>query len=433
LALTATLRRAGVDDLVYVVLGGPKLRHARIGLRFARASAVRKKLTLIEDSSDGFTLVRPDGRKIRFECFAASRGGDNVRGVHIIAAHLSEAAFYFDETTGVVNAEQIFAAIVPRLLPEGQIIVESSPWAQIGLLFVEFKRNWGKPETGMAAHCPTPVMRDDPETQAMIATERARDPDNARRELDGEFMTVGVSQLFDPVMIDQAVDKSLQLGTEPAREGVVCARGVDLGFVNDAAVGLDVERSATCYRVLGWDEIFAATEKLKPSQVLKRLGSAAINQGIEEMVADQHYAETAREAFGDMGLVFITVPGGQQGKAEMFLLVRRLMNEGQLRFPDNPRLLEQLRSVTKKPLPGGGIAIEMPRSKRGGHCDLVSALVHAVWRLYTAEVPEILHHEPDPLKREAQAWQQRIEDRIQEEEGGDDEFDPYKQNGWMLR
>ena len=209
LAITANLDRTSPAELVYVVFIGPKLRHARVGLRFARAAAMAHGLTIVEDSSDGFTIVRHDGRRVRFECFAASRGGDTVRGVPIIAAMLDEAAFFMDEATGVVNAEAIFGAIVPRLLPGGQILIVSSPWAETGLLFDEFTRNFGNPTTALAARCPTLVMRDDPETAATVARERARDPENALREFDAEFLPAGSAQFFDNVAIKNAIDDSL--------------------------------------------------------------------------------------------------------------------------------------------------------------------------------------------------------------------------------
>src|SRR6185369_8538592 len=179
LGLTLPIDRIGVQELAFVVFGGPKLRHARVGLRHARSALKKHGVAILEDSTDGFTIVRHDGRRVRFEAFAASRGGDTVRGVPIIAALLDEAGFYYDESSGVANGEAIFGAIVPRLLPGGQVLIVSSPWAESGLLFTEFTRNHGAPVTAIAALCPTGLMRDDPETLAMIAVERERDPDNA--------------------------------------------------------------------------------------------------------------------------------------------------------------------------------------------------------------------------------------------------------------
>lgn len=209
LSVAATLDRNDPSELVYVVFGGPKLRHARVGLRFALACAKANRIPVEDETSDGFTVVRPDGRRVRFECFAASRGGDTFRGVPILFALLDEAGFYFDESTGVVNAEAIFGAIIPRLLPGGQIVIVSSPWAESGLLYDQFTRNFGNPTTALAAHCPTALMRDDAETLAMVALEYERDAENAERELGANFLPAGTSQFFDSVAINNSADETL--------------------------------------------------------------------------------------------------------------------------------------------------------------------------------------------------------------------------------
>lgn len=197
------------DEQIYVFFGGPKLRHARIGLRFARAECHRQGVEFLEDTADHFTIRRHDGRLIRFEAFAASRGGDNVRGVHIAFALLTEAGFYYAED-GNANGEDIFAAIIPRLLDGGQIVIESTPWTEgSGLLWTEFTANWAAPMRALAAKCPTTLMRDDPATLGTVELERQRDPSNAQREFDAEFLPAGSGQFFDAGAVTACIDPTL--------------------------------------------------------------------------------------------------------------------------------------------------------------------------------------------------------------------------------
>src|SRR5262249_32651935 len=92
---TIACKQVPCNELIYGFLGGPKIRHGRTAIRFARAEALRHRLEIVEDTTDYFTVRRFDGRLFRFETFAASRGGDNVRGVHIAFAVLTEAGFYY--------------------------------------------------------------------------------------------------------------------------------------------------------------------------------------------------------------------------------------------------------------------------------------------------------------------------------------------------
>lgn len=210
LALTADLSRLDLDEPAYELFVAPKIRLARVAKRFALAAARRVPgLRITGEHRDGFTVTRNDRRSVVFECIAAARGGDTGRGVPVLFAMLDEAAFFRDEESGQVNDRHIFNALVPRILPGGQILIVSSPWVESGLLYDEFTRNHGNPTTALAAHCPTLVMRDDPETAATVELERMRDPENARREFDAEFLTSGAGLFFDSGALTGCIDPTL--------------------------------------------------------------------------------------------------------------------------------------------------------------------------------------------------------------------------------
>jgi hypothetical protein len=374
---------------------------------------------------------------------------------------MSECAFFYDENY-VANDAEVYRAVTPRVLRGGQTILPSTPWAETGLLYQLFVANHPEPwraaahlkqpgdaGTAIVAWAPTLTLCDVPETRAFIESEQKRDPLNAAREFGAQFVSIGAVSFFDPAAIAEAVCQGLLKGTECSPLPVLLARGCDLGFVNDATAGMDVERSPggtgrKPYRLLDWDEFFPSIEGLKPSQVLKRLVGGAKDKGITEMVADQHYAETAREAFDEAGLTFIGTPAGLQGKTAMFNALREVLHERQLDLPNDVRLLDMLRSVRKRPQPGGGMSIELPRRRAradgaggglGGHCDPVSALAAAVWRLRLlpmAEAPEVL---PEGRReRQGLEWTRGVEARIERDremaEHGD--HDPHSRFDWML-
>jgi hypothetical protein len=67
-----------------------------------------------------------------------------------------------------------------------------------------------------------------------------------------------------------------------------------------------------------------------------------------------------------------------------------LFREGRVRIHGGmefrERLLQQMREVQGRPTAGGGMSIMHPRWAKGGHGDLVAALVLALWQLYGDEV-----------------------------------------------
>ncbi len=95
------------------------------------------------------------------------------------------------------------------------------------------------------------------------------------------------------------------------------------------------------------------------------------------VAADQHEFTSAVE-HGRNNKIRI-VPGYSSAEKEAaFAYLRQLLREDRVRFSD-PRLAKQLGSVMSKATAGGGLSIVLPRSRVGGHADLVSALVQAAW------------------------------------------------------
>jgi hypothetical protein len=101
----------------------------------------------------------------------------------------------------------------------------------------------------------------------------------------------------------------------------------------------------------------------------------AVSKGLNarEILADSHYLETLKEH------ATLPVQRLTASKGEAHAYFKQLLVEGKLILPNNPRLLTQLREVSAKATVGGTISISIPRKATGGHGDLVSALVAAVW------------------------------------------------------
>lgn len=408
LALTVSLTPLQPGQQAFGVIFSSDPRQRRECFRYAHGAALkhpgirsmlRERELDPEFTGSAFTLRRRDGR-VTIEELPPKPGGGSGRGRWLVCALLEEAAFFQDENHKV-NDEEVFAAVTPRVLPGGQTILSSTPWAEAGVLYKEFVANHpapqcaaphltnpGRPHRAIAAHAPTLLLYNSELNKLTVAGEQARDPGNAAREYGAQFMPLGAVQFFDPAAISAAVDLALQLGRAPRETGAVRALGIDLGFVHDSASGVAVERCAEYYAPLALLSMKPGLQRLKPSETIAALLELADSFDIEDVIGDQHHVETARELVTDAGRRFLDVPGGAIGKAQMFDCARLLLGEGQVKLPNEPAFLQQLREVKRRPLPGGGWAIEQPRSRKGGHGDDVSAFVAAVWYLSTQKLPE---------------------------------------------
>lgn len=336
-----------------------------------------------EDKPSWFGIYRKDfKREVMFEGQVAARGGMGVRGKWHTDLALDEAAFFRDATYKI-NDEEIFKAGRPRVLQGGQLIVNSTPYAKVGLLYELFRANFGKPQTALVAHAPTLVLNDDPYIREQVAAERKRDPDNAKQEFDAEFLEAGTTVFFETTCIEEALtDEPFTL-----RPGDIVAAGGDFGFRSDSSALLMVALRGSELHVFDGVELRPEDGRpLRPGVTVAAFAKC-IGTRCSYLMADQHYREAITEHLETHNLVYAAAP---MQPADTYVRTRMLLREGRvkihaLEFRD--RMVQQMREVQGKPTSGGGMSIVHPRWAKGGHGDLVAALVLALWQVSGDTVP----------------------------------------------
>jgi len=393
LAVTVPLDLLGKGQVALVPIVAPKLKLATECFSMVKGEveghSFLATMLVNRESSESCILERPDGKRVSIEPIAATAGGGAVRGRNIPAALLEECAFFRDDNYKV-NDSEIFSAIVPRVLPGGQTLLVSSPWVRSGLLYTLHRDNFARPTTALVAHAPTLAMRSSPAVLEMADREQRRDPDNFRTEFGAEFLDQSASQFFDEATLERCMVDDALLGVAP-QPGSTVVHGGDFGFVHDSSTLATVHWRGGVATVAELVEVRPEQgAPLKPSAVCEAFARVMRRHGGEVLMADAHYREAVREHLELEGMVLSSAPEGQSGKASTYVQARSLMREGRVRLPRHDRLLRQLREVTARPLSGGGMSVTSPRGP-GGHGDLVSALVLALWQQHgqqvEAEVP----------------------------------------------
>lgn len=374
----------GQRAVALIVAPNDKLR--REVLNYARG-AVRSRPELdalvVDDSADGFGVRRPDGHVVRFETGVATAGGYGARGRALTDFALDECAFFRDSSFKV-NDEEIFRAGAARVMPGGQTIVASTPWAEAGLLYGLWKRNFGNPQDAIVAHAPTLLFHDSEMTRAIVERERQRDPENAAREFDAKFMTGGTTVFFEGGAIDAA------LSEEPfvVQPGDILAAGGDFGFRSDSSALVMVALRGGELHVFDGSEVRPEEGRpLRPSDTVREFAQRIAGR-CAYLMADNHYREAIAEHLESHGLSYAPAPNQP---ADTYVRARMLLREGKVTIhplPFRDRMVQQMREVQGKPTSGGGMSIIHPRWAKGGHGDLVAALVLALWQVTGDEVPK---------------------------------------------
>jgi hypothetical protein len=305
-----------------------------------------------------------------------------VRSRDVLVLVLDESEFFASNSEGgegyaVTDDDQINAAM-PRLL--GFVLCVSTPWPTDNATARYFESNHGRPTGALAALGHSMFMRPSPELAEDIERERLRDPDNAAREYECRSVGRGGSKLLDPVMVDECVVAGRSLIIErPAGSTLGC--GGDLGLERDSSAICVVSNTKGLYELLEFLELRPAPRApLVPGRVISDFALVMGRHGARIIAMDAHYRQSAIEHLSPLGLRFRDAPGGIDGKYETHMRLRAAVHGGRLRLPPSPRLVAQLKAITVQPLPGGQTRITSPRrAGQGGHGDVASALVLAVW------------------------------------------------------
>ena len=380
-ALTADLSRLAPGERASALMVAPDMRLGRHTLRYALgALEAHPELGawIPSRTQDSFTVKRPDWHMVTVEVLPATRGGSAVRGRWLVSAVLDECAFFRD-ASAVVNDKDVFQAVAPRVLPGGMVLLASTPWLEQGVLYEEFERNFGTPTTSLAAHAPTLLLLDTEDTKTMVEAERERDPDNARREFDAEFVTGGGGLLFGPELLKGALDKELPLVTTNPGPGVRVTIAGDIGLVNDASAIVAIHEQDSIIRAAEALEMRPRKgQPLKLSEVVATFCAFAERHGQKTIHCDHHALEPAREHL-PKGFTLSPVPAGQEAKATRWLDTRAAFRQSRVKIPGKlSRICIQLGQVVGKPVAGGGTQIVEPR-RAGSHLDLGAAFVVGVW------------------------------------------------------
>lgn len=430
LALTVPLdgqlggKKLAPNEIASALIVAPDISLAMQTYRFAVGAVehplIRDRL-IGKPTKKSFMLARENGHRVVVECLPASVGGSSLRARNYVGAGFDEFAFFHDGDFKVNDAD-IFQAVMPRILPGGQGVICSTPWARKGLMYELHRENWAHPKTLIASTATTVMMN--PAKRDEIAMERLRDEENCKREFECVFMDSAGVMFFSHDAIDRSVRDTVAMGLKwpipfldgsgkpgppPGSEIMI---GADLGFRRDSSAIVAVYKLHTGEFVVA-DVLELKPHPgipLKPSEVIEAFAAFCKKHQASWLMADQHYVDSLSEELAKQGLSVVPAPTGAAGKAESHVHARTILNSQKFRInPQEKRLIQQMRDIVSRPTAGGGITLQVPRTATGGHGDVLSALVLALSQRAGQRARDLLPEKPITIeeaikKQTAEVW-----------------------------
>ena len=330
--------------------------------------------------------IRIKNRPLAARVYAASFR--TAVGMTCVGIVCDEVARWRDEDTGANPAKEVLASVRPSLatMVNSHEFLSSSPWSTLDAHYEAYEL--GNTTEQLVAHAPTWVAN------PTISEERCEqlEPDELTREREygAVPMKAGLSSFFDGNAIEDAIDQEMECPVRPVA-GQKMTAGADFGFKRDSSAVAVVakDQDGHMHRLIDYMELKPRpNEPLKPSETVAAFASVLKRNHLRSLMADHHYREAVSEYLKQSNMGLVAAPGGALGNMKVYVNARSLMHQGRIRIPDHPQLRRDLLEIQHRPTPNGGLRIILPKRAGGGHADLVSAFVLALYQRGGAGVPE---------------------------------------------
>jgi hypothetical protein len=369
----------------------PDQKQAAITLNYARAAFEQSKMLsqLISDSTAD-TLRLTNGVDIEVRAASFRR----LRGPTFIAVLADEAAFWFSNDTGSVNADtEILNAVRPGLATTGgPLIIGSSPYARRGELWQLYKTQHG-PNGDPRIIVAQGASRDfNPSLpQSVVDRAFARDAAAASAEYGGQFRT-DIESLIAREQVEACVSPGVL-------ERPYLADHHYTAFVDPSGGSADSFTLAIAHREGNGIVLDAVRERkppFSPDDVAADFCALLQAYRIYVVIGDRYGGEFPRELFRKHAVRY---EPSSKPKSDLYRDFLPLLNSKRADLLDHDVLVSQLVGLERRTARGGRDSID---HAPGGHDDVVNAVAGVFVNAadYAGGYDETLSwvddHEPQP-------------------------------------
>jgi hypothetical protein len=278
----------------------------------------------------------------------------SVRGYTLLACIMEELAFWRSEESANPDRE-VLAAVRPALstIPDSLLIGISTPYSRAGVLWDQYKGNFGQPGRVLIWKAATRTMNENVDAD-LIKTALKEDPAAARSEWEAEWRD-DISSFLSSELIEGCVI--------PGRLELPPAYGVSyFGFVDPSGGRGDSMSLGVAHKDpnTGWvilDKLIEKRPPFYPLNVVNEFAEICRQYSITSVKGDSYSAEWVSQAFRDQRISYQT---SKLNKSEIFLNFLPLATQRRVELLDDPRLKTQLANLERRTHSGGRDSIDHP-------------------------------------------------------------------------
>jgi hypothetical protein len=382
---TVDLSDLKVGEVPRVSIMSLKLDTADVPFRLLtgclRRSEVLRSL-IVSIGSDCVEVRHPSGRTVEISVVAGGRAAGGLVA-RWSAGLIADEGTRMQGDEAVANLPDSLTAIRERLLPGAQIQVIGQPHAPFGPVYEAFQQYFGHPTDEVAVMRTTgPAGNPSYWSRSRLEKLKLRDESAWRVAEFADFLSPE-SSLFSATALDAAT-RAAPIALPPSADGwVTHACAIDPATRGNAWTLIVLQCDAhdpnrPRYLVaLAHQWVGSKAHPLRTDLVLTELARMVRPYGIREVWTDQWSIDAlvpqARAVFLTLRQRNVTA----LERVDMYGTASQLIEGARLELPPLQQLREDLLRV-KKRVTQGGVAIELPRTGDGRHCDFAPALVLAI-------------------------------------------------------
>lgn len=352
-----------------------------------------------EPTKEVLTVRHPSGRNVEIACVAAAKAGASGLSRWCMGTIFDEAARMWGHEEGVVNLDHMVTGLRGRLLPGAQILYITSPWARQGPVYQWVMQYWQTGAVGgpVILRAPGPLLNPIWWTPERCETLRLKDPDCHRTDVLGEFLEPESAWLDDCLTPSQLC---CPIGWRPHNPRFHYSAAIDPATRGNAWTLVLVAKTENATEVWGTAEWRGSRDRpLSPRWVFCEIARLLKPYGVNKLLSDPWSQDSMIGYARDAGLVLVTEHWTQDRTVNAMHKLRGSLLEQEVLLPELGELVEDLRNARKR-ITQDGMALALPTTADGRHCDFVPSLLRALSR--TLPVPK-----PEPIVYGSQAWKEQ--------------------------
>ena len=293
----------------------------------------------------------------------------SVRGRTILLAIFDEVAFWRSEDSATPDFE-VAGAVAPGLarIPGSMMILISSAHKRSGLLYEEWKNNFGHDNDDVLVVRATTLELNPTFDAKIIDQQLAEDPQLYGAEYLSQWRD-DLSTFISRELLDAAVDRGV-LVRSPIASVSYFAFADPSGGAHDSFTMAISHREKDSSVVL--DLLFERKSPFNPTQVTSEIAAMIKSYRCTQVVGDRYAAQWVVEAFAKTGIKYVQ---SDRDRSEIYLDCLPLFTAGRARLIDSARLVAQFAALERRTFSTGKDRVDHGRA---GHDDVCNSAAGAL-------------------------------------------------------